>query len=256
MLKGVPSISSLPGGIVLKNCLLTLPSSNLPVDLTKETDLDITIPQRCVIGEIHALGSVLSSDAVVSKSTSPGSEHTAVKEEMFTLNFLRYHRIGEIQSLRSFVRCQRYLVNTIWILDTQKVKHCIKLHDKTPFKHRARPIHPQDTGAVRKQLQELLSSEVICESESPLSSLMVVRKKNGDVRFFIDYQKLNLQIFKDAYALPNLEETFSDLNGLKWFSVLDLKPGYNQIEVAEEDKPKTAFVFPWGFVNLTVCTRG
>lgn len=69
---------------------------------------------------------------------------------------------------------------------------------------------------------------------------MAVRKKN-------DFRKLNLQTIKDAYLLPNLEESFSALSGSKWFSVLDLKSGYYQIEMCEEDKPKTAFVTPVGF---------
>lgn len=146
----------------------------------------------------------------------------------------------------------------IWILDIhKKMKHCIKLHDESPFKHRARPIHPRDIGAVRKHLQELLLSGVIRESESPFSSpIVVVRKKNGDVRLCIDYRKLNLQTIKDAYALPNLDETFSALNGSKWFTVLDLKSGYYQIEVAEEDKPKTAFVCPLGFWEFNRMPQG
>lgn len=126
---------------------------------------------------------------------------------------------------------------------TQKVKHRIKLSDETPFKQRAQPIHPQDFEAVRKHLQELLSSGIIRESESPFSSpIVVVKKKNGNVRLCIDYRKLNLQTIKDAYALPNLEETFAALNGSKWFTVLDLKSGYYQIEVEESNKPKTAFM--------------
>lgn len=128
------------------------------------------------------------------------------------------------------------------------MKHCIQLNDETPFKHRARPIHPQDVEAVRKHLRDLLASGVIQESQSPFSSpVVVVRKKNGDVRLCIDYRKLNLQTVKDAYALPNLEEIFSALKGSRWFSVLDLKSGYYQIEVEESDKPKTAFVCPLGF---------
>lgn len=126
------------------------------------------------------------------------------------------------------------------------VKHHINLHDNTPFKHRARPIHPQDLEAVRKHLEELAG--VIRESESSFSSPLVVdRKKNGDIRLCIDYRKLNLQTIKDAYALPNLEESFSALTGSKWFSVLDLKSGYYQMEMHEADKPKTAFVTPLGF---------
>lgn len=110
---------------------------------------------------------------------------------------------------------------------------------------------------MRKHLQELLSIGVIRESESPFSSpIVVVRKKNGDVQLCIDYRKLNLQTIKDAYALPNLEETFAALNGSKWFTVLDLKSGYYQIEVEEADKPKTAFMCPLGFWDFNRMPQG
>ncbi len=75
----------------------------------------------------------------------------------------------------------------------------------------------------------------------------MVRKKNGKIRLCIDYPKLNMQTIKDTYALPNLEETFSVLRGSKWFSVLDLKSGYYQIELEEKDKPKTASYAHWAF---------
>ncbi len=54
---------------------------------------------------------------------------------------------------------------------TDKVKHRIKLSNETPFKHRPRPIHPQDGDAVRKHLQDLLAAGIIRESESPLPPL-------------------------------------------------------------------------------------
>ena len=140
---------------------------------------------------------------------------------------------------------------------TDKVKHRIKLSDETPFKQRARPIHPQDVEAVRRHLRELLTTGVIRESSSPFSSpIVVVRKKNNDIRLCIDYRKLNLQTVKDAYALPNLEETFSALTGSKWFTVLDLKSGYYQIEMDEADKAKTAFVTPLGFWEFNRMPQG
>ncbi|RXN35730.1 Retrovirus-related Pol polyprotein from transposon 412 [Labeo rohita] len=140
---------------------------------------------------------------------------------------------------------------------TDKVKHRINLADETPFKHRARPIHPDDREAVKKHLQELLNAGIIRESESPFSSpIVVVRKKNGDVRLCIDYRKLNQQTIKDAYALPKLEDTFMALTGSQWFSVLDLKSGYYQIEVAEADKEKTAFVCPFGFYEFNRMPQG
>ena len=98
---------------------------------------------------------------------------------------------------------------------------------------------------------------MIRESESPFSSpIVVVRKKNGQVRLCIDYRKLNLQTVKDAYALPRMDDTFTALSGSKWFSVLDLKSGYYQIEVDEVDKPKTAFVCPLGFWEFNRMPQG
>lgn len=131
------------------------------------------------------------------------------------------------------------------------------MKDETPFKQRSRPIHPDDYEAVKKHLQALLEAGIIRESESPFSSpIVVVRKKNGDVRLCIDYRKLNLQTIHDAYALPNLEESFSALAGSQWFSVMDLKSGYYQIEMCETDKPKTAFVCPFGFYEFNRMPQG
>ncbi|RXN07448.1 Retrovirus-related Pol polyprotein from transposon 297 [Labeo rohita] len=140
---------------------------------------------------------------------------------------------------------------------TDKVKHKINLMDETPFKHRPRPIHPEDMEAVKKHLQELLDAGVIRESMSPYSSpIVVVKKKSGDIRLCIDYRKLNQRTIKDAYALPKLEDTFMALVGSKWFSVLDLKSGFYQIEVEEKDKAKTAFVCPVGFYEFNRMPQG
>ncbi len=72
----------------------------------------------------------------------------------------------------------------------------------------------------------------------------------------VDFRKLNSQTIKDAYALPNLEEAFSVLTGSKWFSVLDLKSGFYQIEMEEADKQKTAFVCPLGFWEFNRMPQG
>lgn len=68
--------------------------------------------------------------------------------------------------------------------------------------------------------------------------------------------KLNSQTIKDAYTLPNLGEVFSLLTGSKWFSVLDLKSGYYQIEMEEADKQKTTFVCPLGFWEFNRMPQG
>lgn len=76
-------------------------------------------------------------------------------------------------------------------------------------------------------------------SENLSLRFVVVHKKNGDVRLCIDYRRLNLQTIKVAYTLhPNLEESFSALSGARWFSEMNLKTEFYQIEMEEGDKQK------------------
>uniref|UniRef100_A0A3B3DXT9 Gypsy retrotransposon integrase-like protein 1 n=1 Tax=Oryzias melastigma TaxID=30732 RepID=A0A3B3DXT9_ORYME len=253
-----PNQSSLPGGLCVISCLITLPGNaakRIPVVIKNETDQDITIPPDCVIADLGGLHSLLKQHNVTA----------AVDDEKHPTCNLSFN-FGESTIPPEWKERVTKKLNEIpdvfahHDLDfgcTDKVKHHIRLHDETPFKHRARPIHSQDIEAVRRHLHELLDAGVIRESESPFSSpIVVVRKRNNDVRLCIDYRKLNLQTVKDAYALPKLEDTFSALTGSKWFTVLDLKSGYYQIEVEENDKPKTAFVTPLGFWEFNRMPQG
>ena len=132
---------------------------------------------------------------------------------------------------------------------TTKVKHKIKLNDYTPFKERYRRVPPHLYEEVRKHLKEMVEIGAIRKSNSPWASAVVlVRKKDGSLRFCIDLRHLNNRTIKDAYSLPRIEETLDCLNGAKIFTSLDLKSGYWQVEIEEESKPLTAFtVGPLGF---------
>lgn len=253
-----PKTSSLPGGIMVTNGLVSLPPHSprcIPVIVKNESDHDIIISPKSVIAELNAIQSV--QPVTTSNSDTPTKPDQKPKTSFDFGNSPISNdwkkRITEKLNSMPDVFAQHDLD----FGRTDKIKHHIKLSDETPFKHKARPIHPQDIEAVRKHLQELLDAEVIKESESPFSSpIVVVRKKNGDVRLCIDYRKLNLQTVKDSYALPNLEESFSALNGSKWFSVLDLKSGFYQIEMEESDKHKTGFVCPLGFFEFNRIPQG
>jgi hypothetical protein len=76
-------------------------------------------------------------------------------------------------------------------------------------------------------LNDIQRRGVIEESDSPLSSLVVlVRKKNGELRFCVEYRKLNDVTQKDCFPLSRIDDTLDTLSGAKWFSTLDLKSGY------------------------------
>jgi len=82
---------------------------------------------------------------------------------------------------------------------------------------------------------------------------VLVKKKDGSLRLCIDYRKLNDRTIKDAYQLPRIDETFDKMYGSKWFSSLDLQSGYWQVEMADQDKQKTAFSV--GDLGFFECNR-
>lgn len=252
-----PSCCPLPCGLIVKTCMVTLGDNRhcyVPVVVANSTTKDITIPPRCVVVELKAIQSVCS------EQPDHGSVVEPIPTSVLEFNFGDSPIPPEWKSRLTRRLQEMPEVFSLHPQDfgcTDKVKHRINLVDETPFKHRARPIHPEDLEAVKKHLQELLSVGVIRESQSPYSSpIVVVRKKSGDIRLCIDYRKLNQKTIKDAYALPKLEDTFMALTGSKWFSVLDLKSGYYQIEVEESDKAKTAFVCPLGFYEFNRMPQG
>ena len=137
---------------------------------------------------------------------------------------------------------------------TSLVKHRINVNNPVPFKERYQRIPPQEFDEVRNHLQEMLKVGVIRKSASPWASpVVLVRKKDGSLRFCIDLRKLNSRTMKDTYSLPQIEESLDCLNGAVIFTWLDLKAGYWQVKMDEDSIPLTAFtVGPLGFYE---CVR-
>ena len=138
---------------------------------------------------------------------------------------------------------------------TDAVYHKIELLDDTPFKQRYRTIPPAMINEVKEHIQQLYDSGIIRPSNSPYASnLVLVRKKNGQLRMCIDYRQLNQRTRLDAYALPRINDIFDYLSGSKYFSVLDMKSGYHQVPVRSSDIYKTAFsagpLGHWEFCRL------
>jgi hypothetical protein len=93
---------------------------------------------------------------------------------------------------------------------------------------------------VRNHIQQLLTSGIIRRSKSPWASdVVLVRKNNGDLRMCIDYRQLNQMTVKDAYDLPRIDDILDSLHDNRYFTVLDMKSGYHQIEIEEITRSAT-----------------
>ena len=132
---------------------------------------------------------------------------------------------------------------------TSSAKHRIELTNTIPFKQRHRRIPPSMIDELRNHLQLMMTSEVIRKSRSLwASNIVLCRKKNGQLRMCVDYRQLIQRTIKDAYALPRISDILYSLLGNKYFTVLDMKSGYHQIEIDDEHKDRTVFaVGPLGF---------
>ena len=106
--------------------------------------------------------------------------------------------------------------------------------------------------AMDKEITKMLELGIIRESSSPWASpALLVPKKDGELRFCIDYRKLNDVTVKNRYPLPFVQDIFDQLGGAKVFSTLDMRSGYHQVPLAEEAMEKTAFVCHRGQFEFT-----
>ncbi|KAI3795204.1 hypothetical protein L1987_37853 [Smallanthus sonchifolius] len=107
------------------------------------------------------------------------------------------------------------------------------------------------------QLEELIEKGFIRPSISPWGApVLFVKKKDGIMRMCIDYRKLNKRTVKNKYPLPRIDHLFDQLQGASWFSKIDLRSGYHQLKVREEDVPKTVFRTRYGHYEFLVMSFG
>ncbi|CAB4419687.1 unnamed protein product [Rhizophagus irregularis] len=139
-----------------------------------------------------------------------------------------------------------------------KVKHEIEIReDQEPIAQKRYRETEEKEKFIKKEIEQLLKMGKIKKSWSPWSSpVTLAGKKSGNYRFCIDYRKLNSVTKSDAYPLPRIDELLEKFRKGNWFTSLDLAAGYHQVEMAENDKEKTAFICSQGLFEYNVMPFG
>ena len=141
--------------------------------------------------------------------------------------------------------------------ETDLIQFSIDTGDACPLRQPARRIPFAARQEVSKQLMSMLQTGVIQPSQSPWASpVVLVKKKDGSLRFCIDYRPLNSVTKPDMFPLPRIDDLLDQLGKSQFFSTLDLASGYWQIRVEEESREKTAFVTNQGVYEFRVMPFG
>jgi hypothetical protein len=142
------------------------------------------------------------------------------------------------------------------------VEHTIDVGSNRPVKQKPYRVSHKERQAIQEQVNKMLKDGMIRPSKSPWSSpIVLVKKKDGSLRFCVDYRKLNSATVKDSYPLPRIDSSLDSLGGSEYFSSIDMRSGYWQIGVAEKDRDKTAFItgdglFEWLVMPFGLCNAG
>lgn len=250
-----PSTSSSPAEVLVKPTIIpssAIQMNRFPVILRNVSQKEVCIP----------VGAVVAHGYTTEVATTVEKEHSArgspVDPCLFNFGdspIPKYWKDRLSQKLSE--RTNVFSLHEWDVGCAKGVEHHIRLSDSTPFRERSRRLAPADIDDIRRHLHELLAAGVIKESRSAYASpIVVARKKNGTVRMCIDYRTLNTRTIPDQYTVPRIDEALDCLTGSRWFSVLDLRSGYYQIQMADEDKDKTAFICPLGFYQFERMPQG
>ncbi|UYV81700.1 hypothetical protein LAZ67_20002038, partial [Cordylochernes scorpioides] len=138
-----------------------------------------------------------------------------------------------------------------------EIKHKIDTSDYPPVRQRPYRVSPAERRVIQSEVEKMMETKIIRPSSSPWASpVILVRKKDGSLRFCVDYRRLNKITKKDVYPLPRIDDALDTLSGSRYFSTMDMRSGYWQIEVDDKDREKTAFITPDGLYEFNVMPFG
>jgi len=126
---------------------------------------------------------------------------------------------------------------------TTLVEHEINTGGHPPIRQGLRRHPIAHLNIIDEQVREMVQNDLVEPAASPWAdNVVLVRKKDETYRLCVDYRALNAVTYQDTYPFPHIDTCLGSMDGATWFSTLDLRSGYHNIPIREQDKDKTAFI--------------
>ena len=248
-----PAVLFLPRRQLQNNKTIRTPDAVLSIDnyvisLTIYNDSD----RRC-----HLATGTLLDVSINAIDDTNGCLPDDVKTTIMSATSHIVHESQRQALVRLLKRYSNLLNTSTPTLAETSMNHAIRTYDHAAVTTKPYPQSQQQRIAMEHHVENMLQAKQIRLSNSPWSSpALLVAKPDGSTRFVVDFRKLNQISVKYEYPLPNIEDTLNQLAGCSFFTKSDLKAGYLQLPIREEDKEKTAFKTKDGLFEFNVLAPG
>ena len=226
---------------------------HITAQIINPTQEPVTLRKGTVVGQVEMMGNATISHIEIHepKPAKTWLENVDIGDQKFST--------GEKQRIKNLLMEYEdvFSQNENDLGRCGLVSHSIEIIGEKPKRCGIRPLNPAMREVLKTQLDELQRNDLIQPSISEYACpVVMVKKKDGSLRFCCDFRRLNDVTRRDSYPLLRISEVISTLEGAKVFSTLDLKSGYHQILMNPKDSSKTAFSTQYGLYEWKVMPMG
>ena len=233
---------NLPEGIVIQDFINECnEEGKYLIEIENKNNVSVLLPRKCLLGNIEFSCMMVGKVSTNWQVADAQDDDITIAEPISDLNVDAEFKKPITDLLHNFPNL--FATENSELGSTGLIKHSIDTQGKGPIRLRPYRTGRKQKEELERQIKEMMATNVIQHSTSPWAApVILVEKKSGELRFCIDYRKLNSLTKKDSFPLPRIDSTLDRLYGKKFFTTLDLASGYWQIELDDPSKEKTAFI--------------
>ena len=241
--------------VLVARTLVPNRAEDLPVRILNATKKPVTLHKGTMIGELQLVLPIEVSPKVEKKPRDTDEEVVEDLMKNVSSSFPEEARTELKQILEENISVfSKGDYDLGW---TDLVTHKIDTGDNRPVRQPLRRYPPLHLQSIDERLSEMLDQGIIEPAASPwASNIVLAKKKDGSFRCCIDFRQVNDLTKKDAYPLPRTDMCLDAMAGSCYFSTFDLRSGFHQVALAEEDREKTAFITRRGQFQFTTMPFG